>query len=84
MQSENDTSTAKILRTVEVAQRHLDPQANPISSQWVESLHNELKQLEEAELPFTVENLTASLINMLIRAETEWTGSNSVENRDEG
>lgn len=62
----------------------VDPQANPVSSQWVESLHNELKQLDEAGLPFTVDNLTASLFNMLVRVETEWAGATIVEEGEEG
>lgn len=75
MQSANETNASDVLRTVEIARRHVDPQASPISSQWIESLHSELTQLQEAGRPFTVENLTVSLINMLIRTETEWTGS---------
>ncbi|WP_141564572.1 hypothetical protein [Dietzia alimentaria] len=84
MQSANETNASDVLRTVEVARRRVDPQANPISSQWIESLHSELTLLQEAGRPFTVENLTVSLINMLIRTETEWTGSPVSEDGTEG
>lgn len=79
MQSENEANPSDLLRTVDMARRRVDPQANPISSQWIESLHNELRQLNEAELPFTVANLTVSLINMLVRVETEWAGGTNSE-----
>jgi len=83
MQSENEANASDLLRTVDVARRRVDPQANPISSQWIESLHNELRQLNEAGLPFTVDNLTVSLINMLVRVETEWTGcTNSKQGKE--
>jgi len=72
MDSPNSGNASNVLRTVEIARRHLDRNANPITSLWVDSLHNELSQLDEAGLPFSVDNLTASLVNMMIRVETEF------------
>lgn len=72
MHSSSDGNASNILRTVEIARRHLDRNTNPIASLWVDSLHDELSQLNEAEIPFTVDNLTVSLINMMIRVETEF------------